>query len=609
MAIQVLPRRETLGSSLATGLSQGLQGLAQGQLQRMQAQRLQQGLMGQGYSPEEAYSLSYSPELLRGAEARKLAGLQRQYDLEKTLEQRRFDVDQTYKSLVAAGVPADKAAGIAQNPQMAQLLLKEAFKPLTIGEAIFGGKFPTRPARQALFGGAGVSLPGIGPSPVDSRVPQAIPRTQQQMQQQVEQSQDMAQDVASTELARDIAGEEAPPKLLQDPYIGGSLYQAAKSIQDALGSLLIEAPGMPEFAYRTPEFKKEMQEYHQDVVKGFQKDLDAITDFEKIQATNPLSKTLQLAASNFPYILAGGGNLPQNIANNILSSAGVVGAESLGLGPLGQLMASVLAPSLANKGFNFVAKAFKGKTLGEIPKFKEELYQSERDLGQSIKLSTRPIQNKLQQIAKKVEEAPVSGTKFTQADKNALLADLQGTQDAITDVGFQTSAANISQRIKNLNANYVPANTPKGKFYNEMIGVLRDQLEDTATKNPVWGEAWKTANELHKIDNWQNPISKLVAAGSFKDALNTYPLVGLALKALGVSVPQITLAGAGTYLASKSVDAIGKASQRMSVLLQSEAGRKIISNIVANSARGNIEGMKIAVEQLGKLTNKYLGEK
>jgi len=92
---------------LATGLSQGLQGLAQGQLQRMQAQRLQQGLMGQNYSPEEAYSLSYSPELLRGAETRKLAGLQRQFDLEKTLEQRRFDVDQTYKSLVAAGVPAD----------------------------------------------------------------------------------------------------------------------------------------------------------------------------------------------------------------------------------------------------------------------------------------------------------------------------------------------------------------------------------------------------------------------------------------------------------------------------------------------------------------------
>ena len=154
MAIQVLPRRETLGSSLATGLSQGLQGLAQGQLQRMQAQRLQQGLMGQGYSPEEAYSLSYSPELLRGAEARKLAGLQRQFDLEKTLEQRKFDVDQTYKTLVASGIPADKAAGIAQNPQMAQLLLREAFKPLSLGEALSRDVLEMRPARQALFSGA-----------------------------------------------------------------------------------------------------------------------------------------------------------------------------------------------------------------------------------------------------------------------------------------------------------------------------------------------------------------------------------------------------------------------------------------------------------------------
>jgi len=557
MAIQVLPRR-TAAESIGAGLGAGLQSLAQEQLTRMQKARSVAGLEQAGFSPEAARSIALT------------------------------------------------------EPGVQQALLKEYFRRPGLGEALGNliGLAPRSPLFQQLTGrGAGVSLPGMGPSPVDSRVPQAIPRTQQQMQQQIEQSQDMAQDVASTELARDIAGEEAPPKLLQDPYAGGALYQAGKKLQDIFGGLLTEAPGMPEFAYRTPEFKKELQEYQQDIVKGSQRELDAITDFEKIQATNPISKTLQLAASNLPYILAGGGNLPQNIVNNIFGSAGLVGAEEAGLGPVGQLGASMLASGLANKGFNLAAKALKGKTLGEIPKFKNELYQSERDLGQSIKLSSRPIRDKLQKIAAKVEETPVSGTRFTQSDKNALLADLQGTQDAITDVGFQSSAANISQRIRDLNANYVPANTPKGKYYNEMINVLKDQLNDTATKNPVWGEAWKTANQLHKIDNWQNPIGKLVAAGSFKDALKTYPFVGLALKALGVSMPQITLAGAGTYLAGKSADSIAKAAQRLPVLLQSEAGRKVMSNIVANSARGNIEGMKIAVEQLGKLTNKYLGEK
>lgn len=557
MAIQVLPRR-TAAESIGAGLGAGLQSLAQEQLTRMQKARSLAGLEQAGFSPEAARSIALT------------------------------------------------------EPGIQQALLKEYFRRPGLGEALGNliGLAPRSPLFQQLTGrGAGISLPGMGPSPVDSRVPQALSRTQQQMQQQVEQSQDMAQDVASTELARDIAGEEAPAKLLQDPYAGGALYQAGKKLQDIFGGLLTEAPGMPELAYRTPEFKKELQEYQQDIAKGSQRELDAITDFEKIQATNPISKTLQLAASNLPYILAGGGNLPQNIVNNIFGSAGLVGAEEAGLGPVGQLGASMLASGLANKGFNFAAKALKGKTLGEIPKFKQELYQSERDLGQSIKLSTRPIRDKLQQITAKVEATPVSGPKFTQADKNALLADLQGTQEAITEVGFQTSAANISQRIKDLNANYVPRSTPKGKFYNDMISVLKDQLENTAKKNPVWGEAWKTANQLHTIDNWQNPIGKLIAAGSFKDALKTYPFVGLALKALGVSMPQITLAGAGTFLANKSTDYIGKVAKRLPVLLRSEAGRKVMSNIVTNSARGNIEGMKIAVEQLGKLTNKYLGGK
>lgn len=562
----------SLGQAAGRGVSGALEGLAQQKLQQLQTQRGAKALEALRFSPEEAQALSMA------------------------------------------------------DPRIIQEAVKARLKPPSAIDRFFGGL-------QSVFG---ANQPSQGGQPYQPAV-QALSRFAPG-----------EGDVVDSSLG--IVGPQAQPggiptgdqqKLLHDPYFGGTAYQTGSAFSDILreqlpGLLKFISPPAPERGVApisTPQVKegegfadafgRSLKEYPipalgeiiptafekaaevpQKLGMAAQKALESITDFEKIQPKDFVSEAFQLAGSNAPYMLLGAGNWPQRLISNLGGSAGLVGAKRAGAGTLGQIAGSFLGSGLANKGFNYASKWMGNKTLGEIPKLKAELYDKVRDQGKDISIDTRPIRKKLHEIATKVQETPVSGSRFNQAEKSALLSDLQGTESSFLKGGFKSSAAQLAERIKELNANWAPPTTVKGKFYNQMIDSIKDELSTVAKKHPQWGDAWKTANELHSIDKWQQPFAKILEQPSVRGLFTKAPLLSIALRSMGVPLPTQALIASSAYLGSKGGSELGKIAQRIPFLLKSEAGRKVMGNIVANSAKGNVAGTKLALEQLGKLTNK-----
>lgn len=667
MAIQVLPRRETLGSSLATGLSQGLQGLAQGQLQRMQAQRLQQGLIGQGYSPEEAYSLSYSPELLRYAEARKLAALQRQYDLEKTKEQRRFDVDQTYKTLVAANVPPNIAAGIAQNPQMAQLLLKEAFKPLTIGETLSSDVLEKRPARQALFGGAqqqqaaGQAQPrydlmgNLIQSPMDARlertedmaaqnlaadigeVPEGAFTPMPSQQQQAEPVQEMQ----PTEQQADISWGQTLARL--PGFFGRGAAQGVKSIAElpdtVLGGLkmLGDAAGQKiggnigkavQLAFSSPQMS---QKYMEDAgipnpadfgrKKGIQAINTFVNNLEKWQdfsRAGGLEQAFELVGNILPTVLMGnpyaaGDNWGARIL--LETSSGVAAAKTgealqeKGFGPVAQFIASFLTGAATRRlGAKFLRSIQKPVTGSKYQDFYDKLYEKADKLATGKELSSDMlIKNK--EAYNKLYDAIQNDPSISETAKESALKSIKNKLEGASTL------RDISKGVKDLNGinRNVDMDAAGRSSFGKALQEYKNDFVNTdlAKQYPQWYENWSSANNVFRAGQWANNLARMLTP----DIIKKYKLAsgftslmtgGAAYKS-GLLLPAIM--GAMSY--GKAVGGVTVSLAQINKLVKllgSPGGKDAFMEMVIASHGRNYRDFNMAMNKLNNFL-KVDGEK
>lgn len=662
MAIQVLPRRETLGSSLATGLSQGLQGLAQGQLQRMQAQRLQQGLIGQGYSPEEAYSLSYSPELLRGAEARKLAALQRQYDLEKTKEQRRFDVDQTYKTLVAANVPPNIAAGIAQNPQMAQLLLKEAVKPLTIGEALSRDVLEMRPARQALFGGA------------QQQAGQAQPRYDLMgnlIQSPMDTGLERTEDMAAQNLAADIGGfpegaytpmpsqQQQPGEpveamqpteqqadsnwldtLLRAPlFLGRGAVKGVKSIYElpdtVLGGLKVlgDAAGKKiggnigkavQSVFNSPQM---LQKYMEDAgipnpadfgrKKGIQALNTVVNNLEKWQYLSKatgVEQALELAGNILPTVFMGnpyaaGENLAPYIARiGLETSSGVAAAKTgealqeKGYGPLAQFLASFATGFATRRLGAKILRSFQIPVTGSKYKdFNNKLYNKADELATGKELSSDMLEKHSKAYNKLYDDVRKDSAISKTAKESALESIKNNLEGAST-------LKDISKGVKDLNG--INRNVDMDSAGRNAFGAALQEYKnnfvktDLAREYPKWFEQWSSANNVFRAGQWANNLGRMLTPDIIKkyklaSGVMSFITGGAAYKS-GLLLP--AMMGALSYGKTAGGITISLAQiNKLSKLLMSQGGKDAFMEMVIASHARNRRDFNMAMNKLNNL--------
>lgn len=337
--------------------------------------------------------------------------------------------------------------------------------------------------------------------------------------------------------------------------------------------------------------------------------IESFFDKKNIEPENILTKSLQMTAGNWPLLLLGTGSLPFKIGADIAGSLGMTASEKLGAGSLGQIGAGILA----SKGFGNLAGSIKKslKQPNKIGEFKTNLYNQERELGSKIKVNTDEIRNPLTKLYTDVEKQFVNTATFNDAAKSRVLDNILTADKLIAKPDL--NAADVFEIKKLLNQAYAPAKSIENKFYQKLRSIFSNTLENIGESNKQWSNAYKTADQLHAIENWQSALGKSLDSISQSGKLGklaTSPLTHGALSLLAGGAIGPKAAGiAGGILAGKvgikSAESAIRATKFIDQLSKSKDGQKILWDIVIDSAKNNSSDLLKNINKLNKQAIKF----
>lgn len=334
-------------------------------------------------------------------------------------------------------------------------------------------------------------------------------------------------------------------------------------------------------------------------------------------------KAARLTAQNLPLLALTGAGTPLGIATDFASSLGLETAKDLGLGTVGQLASAIGIGMLARKGFGALARSLGGAkpktTMGD---FKKELYEEAEKAGakpsiEAQKIGTeaeKGIINKLDALAAKINEETVGGA-FQETDQKTLLKNIGTTRDNLfkrlaergkTDEKFANllSENDLAAELRNINNNFVRSESTFGKYYGKYRGVIADAIEEAGKNNPEWYKKWKPANELHRIQNWQSPVTaalKQFGGAKVIDKIVKNPFFLLAAPGL-IGKKAASLLGLG--LTSQTYDKAVQGGKILQFAMKNPQGQELLNRLVTASATNDGGAIKTSLLAFDKFLRK-----
>jgi len=332
---------------------------------------------------------------------------------------------------------------------------------------------------------------------------------------------------------------------------------------------------------------------------------------EALKPSNIVAEGLQSTAGSWPLLFVGGGSLLPKLAADLAGSYGMAGAKKAGFGTMGQLGAGILSHAGFSGIINSLTKTLKGggASPSKVGSFVENLYKNEKKLGQSVSVNPEPLRKELASVYDDVQKKLVSTRGLTQSAKSSVTENIKTIDQLLNKQSVNGS--DVLEIKKLLNEAWAPAKSIENSFNKRLLGVVHNELDSLAKKNPEWGKAWKNADELYKIQNWQTGLSRWASSSSGKsslDKISANPLTIGFLTAMGGHMfGGYGLAGAAAPFALKQgikgAHSGIKTAKFINSLSKTKDGQKLMWEIVANGAK-NVGGMLNSNNALASSINK-----
>lgn len=330
------------------------------------------------------------------------------------------------------------------------------------------------------------------------------------------------------------------------------------------------------------------------------------------RAFRDVARSAPLIALSTPFTAA---SLASSLAANLGGSAVGEYLKDEGFGLGGQLVGNIGTSILLNKGFGVL-----GKAIQKVPKdttmtnFAKDLYTKAEELGNSIssgkgivvKTSLRKpyeITKKLNDFVEKVETQLV-GDNFTEAQRTALIKNAKTLEKSLikkAGKGVRVSPNAVVDELRKANNIYIDNKSLNGRLYKEFRGIISDSLEEAGKNNPEWYKAWKPAQQLWSIKNWQSPLTKALQEAGLGSSFTE-----IAAKALANPfVTSLRLVGkAATAGASYSVDQLGKSYKALEFMLNNPQGKALAERLIIASAQNKGGEISKVLEAMNKFYDK-----
>ena len=331
------------------------------------------------------------------------------------------------------------------------------------------------------------------------------------------------------------------------------------------------------------------------------------------RAFRDVARSAPLIALSVPFTAAG---IASSLASNLGGSAVGEYLKDEGFGLGGQLVGNLGASFLINKGFGALGKVIqKAPENTPIGKFKSSLYGNATELGGSTSVgkgivvktsqgNPYGITEKTKAFIAKVRDNEYIGTGLTETQQKALIKNAETLETNLIQKakkGVRVSLNDVTEELKKINVNYDSSNTLNGRLYREFRGIVSDSLEEAGKANPEWYKAWKPAQQLHAIENWQAPFTKALKAAGLGDTFTE-----IAAKALvNPFVTSLRLGGkAATAGAAYGVDQLGKGYKYLEFMLNNPQGKALAERLIMATAQNKGGEMFKVLEAMNKFYDK-----
>lgn len=331
------------------------------------------------------------------------------------------------------------------------------------------------------------------------------------------------------------------------------------------------------------------------------------------RAFRDVARSAPLIALSVPFTATG---IASSLASNLGGS--LVGEylkdEGFGLG--GQLVGNLGTSFLLNKGFGALGRVIqKAPENTPIGKFKSSLYGNATKLGNSTEVgkgivvktsqgNPYGITEKTKAFIAKAGNNEYIGKGLTAEQQKALIKNAKTLETNLIQKakkGVRVSLNDVTEELKKINENYDSSNTLNGRLYREFRGIVSDSLEEAGKANPEWYKAWKPAQQLHAIENWQAPFTKALKAAGLGDTFTE-----IAAKALvNPFVTTLRLGGkAVTAGAAYGVDQLGKNYKYLEFMLNNPQGKALAERLIMATAQNKGGEMFKVLEAMNKFYDK-----
>ena len=335
------------------------------------------------------------------------------------------------------------------------------------------------------------------------------------------------------------------------------------------------------------------KELPRNIRKSVAKNLFGLSE-EDIEPDNPLSQAAQSTASNLPILAATGGVGLGRVGADFVGSLFQSGAQSLGWGPIGQIAAS----ALGQKGFGAVAGLFKKslKNPSFVNNFKQDLYNKEPVLGSKFKLPTEELKSSLEKTKEKLALQFPHEYRFPESASGRAFKVLDIAEKKLN--GPSITGSDLYKIQKELNDVYLKPTTTEGRYFNDVLGAVKNQLNKAAEKHPEWGKIWKEADQLHTLQNWQSGLS---------DALDNLTTGGRLEKILKNKVGKYVLAGlsTGSNIIDLGIEQASRPGLLLNHLRKTKDGQKVLWDIIANSAKRDTNALAKSLYKFDKIADEF----
>lgn len=351
------------------------------------------------------------------------------------------------------------------------------------------------------------------------------------------------------------------------------------------------------------------------ISKQIQEGAESLFGKKALEAENPITKTLQYTAGNWPALFLGGAPTAATLGADLAGSAGIVGAEAAGLGPIGAILGGMAGSKAFNKSFGVANKI--NKTAPEKrAEFISDLYKKEKDLGSKIKIhNVSNVRDKLNDIYADVKKEYVNPGKFDEAARSRVVHNIENAEKSIYKKDL--TASDLFKEKQNLNNAYSFKNSTENKYYNRIRNVFKNELSDVSEKHPEWGKTYTNADELYAISKWQTGLTRNLDELKNSGILGRLVTNDLTYGALslisglarGKTAGLLPVAGKfAIKYGAKGADVAGRESQFIYKLWNMPEGKKLLQDIVADSAKGSAKSLAQHINKLNKYADEYQEE-